>query len=294
MRPTAAQLSIKHRLLRGLGHLPIPRVRGVVGRLRPLLDEPKSTEFEVGFRGLRYRGRLDDFIDWNVFFFGCYSPHELDFLAAAARVIGGSASGATYFDVGANVGHHALFMSQHAKEVIAFEPSLWARERFLANIKLNQLGNVRVLPVALGDVDGEAQLGSGFKGNSGSRSLIWTLDQGNIENVILRRGDDLFITENLPKIDIIKLDVEGYEKRVLSGLHQTLCRDRPIILFELIGNSEKGGFRDESELHDSLYHEHALRSLTGRRRAKLTTFDWNREEAVCLPKELVSSFRHIM
>ena len=66
------------------------------------------------------------------------------------------------------------------------------------------LTNIRVFPVALGDADGEGQLGSGFEGNSGSRSLTWTLDRGRMETVILRRGDDFFREENLPKIDILE------------------------------------------------------------------------------------------
>jgi FkbM family methyltransferase len=290
----SAILSIKRQFLRALGHLPVPGVRGVVWRLRGLLGQSGSGEFEVGFGELRYRGRLDDFIDWNVLFFGSYCPQELDFLAIAARVTGVATGGVTYFDVGANVGHHALFMSRHATEVVAFEPSQWVRERFHANIALNHLSNVRVFPVALGDSDGEGQLGSGFEGNSGSRSLTWTLDRAISETVVLRRGDDFLPRENLPQIDILKLDVEGYEKLVLRGLHQTLLKDRPVILMELIGKSEKSGFRDENELRASLYPAHELFSLRGNRKAKLTPFDWNGEGVVCLPQECAHGFRHIM
>lgn len=294
MRRANAIPLVKRQFLRALGHLPVPGVRGVVWRLRGLLDKSGSDDFEVGFGELRYRGRLDDWVDWNVFLFGSYSPQELDFLATAARVMGEAAGGVTYFDVGANVGHHALFMSRHVREVVAFEPSQWVRERFHSNITLNQLGNVRVFPVALGDTDGKGQLGSGFEDNSGSRSLTWTLDQSKMETVVLRSGDDFFRRENLPKMDILKLDVEGYEKRVLLGLYQTLLKDRPIILMELVGNSEKSGFRDENQLRECLYPEHELFSLRGKRRAKLTPFDWNGEEVVCLPQEHAVRFRHIM
>lgn len=294
MQQANAILSIKRQLLRALGHLPVPRVRGVVWCLRGLLDQSGSADFEVRFGGLRYRGRLDDLIDWNVFFFGSYSPQELDFLATAARVSGGARGGVTYFDVGANVGHHALFMSQHVREVVAFEPSQRARERFYTNIRFNGLTNIRVFPIALGDADGEGQLGSGFEGNSGSRSLTWTLDRARMETVVLRRGDDFYRKENLPKMDILKLDVEGYEKRALSGLRYTLIKDRPIVLMELIGGSPKSGFQDADELRQSLYPEHVLFSLRGNRRARLAPFDWDREEAVCLPQERADSFRHMM
>jgi len=285
---------MRRHLLRALGHVPIPGVRRVVWRLWGALDQSGPADFEVRFAGLRYHGRLDDFIDWNVFFFGSYSPQELDFLRTSARIMGGVGNTATYCDIGANVGHHALFMSQRVRQVVAFEPSRYAYERFNENIRLNQLSNVRIFPIALGDRDEAGQLGSGFDGNSGSRSLKWTLDQDKMETVVVRRGDDFFSQEDLPKIDLLKLDVEGYEKDVLIGLHQTLLRDRPIILMELIGNSEKSGFRDQIELRNCLYPEHELFSLSGRRRAKLTSFDWSDEEVVCLPREHVSKFRHII
>ena len=114
-----------------------------------------------------------------------------------------------------------------------------------------------------------------------------------METVVLCRGDDFFSQQNLPKMDILELDVEGYEKRVLSGLRETLLKDRPVILTELMGNSEKSGFQDVTDLHNCLYPEHELFSLRGKRKAKLTLFDWNGGESVCLPQERAHHFRHI-
>jgi len=259
-----------------------------------MFGQPQSAEYEVGFYGLRYRGLLDDLIDRNIFFFGAYARNELDFLARAARVLGRLQSIVTYFDVGANVGQHAMFMSQHVDIVFAFEPSQAARERFQANLTLNRITNVRIFPFALGDSDGEGQLGSGFKGNSGSRSLTWTLDQDAVEIVTIRHGDNFLREKNLPRIDILKLDVEGYEKRVLKGLRERLVRDRPVILMELIGRTEKSGFANEAELRDSLYPRHTLFTLRGERKAELRPFNWDSEAAICVPREHESLFTHVI
>ncbi|HEV2551873.1 MAG TPA: FkbM family methyltransferase [Stellaceae bacterium] len=259
-----------------------------------MLKRPRSRDFEVNFDGLRYRGQLNDLVDWNLFFFGSYSPQELDFLATAAWVLGGTTSGVTYFDVGANVGQHALFMSRRAAHVVAFEPSRLARERFAANIALNAIRNLLLFPIALGDVDSQGRLGSGFKGNSGSKSLTWTLAEHKDETVEIRRGDDLVRAEGLPRVDILKLDVEGYEKQALLGLRNTLLADRPVILMELVGKREKSGFRNEPELHASLYPEHELFTLPNCRKAKLIQFDWNSETMVCLPRERIKAFRAIL
>ncbi len=279
--------------MRAIGHLPIRGAHGLIWRLNPLMKRRSSAEFEIRFDGRRYRGTLDDIIDWSLFFFGSYSPQELDFLATTAQLLGGARDGVTYFDVGANVGQHALFMSRRVANVIAFEPSAWACERFSANLKLNGITNVRLFPTALGDTDAQGELGSGFEGNSGSRSLTWTLAAEKMERVAIRRGDELVREEGIERLDILKVDVEGYEKRVLTGLKDTLMSDRPVILMELIGKSEKGGYRNVDELRDTLYPDHQLFTLRGHRRAELVPFDWNGEAAVCVPLELVPEFRSL-
>jgi len=282
--------TVLQHLLRAIGHLPVPGAHRAVWSLQGRLYDPRTAEFEVSFHGMRYRGRLDDLVDWNIFFFGGYSVKELDFLAEAARVIAQTAKEVAYFDVGANVGQHALFMSRLVTSVVAFEPARSARERFASNMALNGLENIRLYPFALGDCDESGILGSGFAGNSGSRSLTWTLDQQNTESVEIRRGDDLCRADRLPPMDILKLDVEGFERRVLSGLRERLLNDRPIVLMELVGDSEKSGFRDAAELHEALYSEHELFTLSSERDAMLAPFDWQAEEVICLPKERVEAF----
>ena len=94
----------------------------------------------------------------------------------------------------------------------------------------------------------------------------------------------------LTRMDIIKLDVEGCEKAVLKGLAPLLKRDRPILLFELMGKEIKGGFTSPDELRAHLYPDAAMFTLSGRRRPALMPFDWNAEEAVCIPKERISVF----
>jgi hypothetical protein len=120
-------------VLRFAGHLPLPRIRGAIWRVHKILNLSQSVCFEVDFAGLRYRGRLNDHIDWNVFYFGNYSPQELNLFAIAAKLIG-RPGGVNYFDIGANVGHHALFMSRYAARVVAFEPSRTVLMRFEANV----------------------------------------------------------------------------------------------------------------------------------------------------------------
>ena len=279
------------KLCRIIGHtrlLGVNRLLWKAGKLSRQVD----TEFEIDFDGRRYRGNLDDFIDRHIYFTGAYAPAELGFLDQAARALRNTQAEVTFIDIGANCGQHSLFMSRRADRVIAFEPSAEAADRLAANLALNGISNVALFRIALGDRDHTAQLGSGMPGNSGSRSLTWTLDAEQNENVEVRHAADFLDSPSvgLTRMDIIKLDVEGYEKAVLKGLSPLLKRDRPILLFELMGKQIKGGFASPDELRAHLYPDAAMFTLSGRRRPALTPFDWNAEEAVCIPKERAHAF----
>lgn len=77
----------------------------------------------VDFFGRRYRGDLAQYIDWRVFCYGSASSAELSVLEKIASQIRTRRPGPINFvDVGANVGHHTLFMAGIADQILAFEP----------------------------------------------------------------------------------------------------------------------------------------------------------------------------
>ncbi|MCP4309288.1 MAG: FkbM family methyltransferase [bacterium] len=285
LTPTLGQ-----RFLRAVGRLKIPRMEGVCQKLASWND-PTPRRFTVRFAGLNYNGRLDQHIDRKIYFLGAYSPGELDFLDFAARVLRERRCELTFADIGANVGQHSLYMCGRVDNVFAFEPNDEAADQFELNLRLNGLSNVKVLRYALGSEDGTAELGSGLAGNSGSRSLTWSLDAAKNTTVQVRHAGRAMTELGIDHLDLLKIDVEGFEKNVLDGLHTILQRDRPIIVMEMVGVEMKGGFRAEAELRDTLYDNHCLFSLGGARKSKLTKFDWSSEEIVCLPQEVAERFQ---
>lgn len=132
-------------------------------------------------------------------------------------------SGDVVYDIGANVGVHTIFMAKRVGEegrVFAFEPESQTYEMLLKNIKLNNLNNVIPLKLALGSNMGESFLYSGI--NEGSTfNLIKFGDKIN-QKIKIIRGDFLVKDKSLPLPNVVKIDVEGYEYKVLKGLEETL------------------------------------------------------------------------
>ena len=283
-------------LLRAIGHSGVPFSNSLVARLGGL-KAARPKPFSVVWRGIRYHGDFEHLIDRHIYLFGAYAPAELDFLELASKIL--RVQGIHYLtmlDIGANVGQHSLALQRDVDRIIPFEPSNRVAHRLRRNIETNKIANIEVHEVALGDRDVAGQLGSGLPGNDGSRSLNWTLDQGLNEEVVVRHGGRYLdgIEPTVREIHLIKLDVEGHEKLVFRGLEKRLRSDRPVILFELIGE-HGGGFRDEDELHTYLYSRHCLFALKKGSICQLSQFVWGRdEEVVCLPAERVEAFKDLI
>ena len=198
-------------------------------------DASEPVQFEVPFFGLKYRGRLSSFIDWSVFFYGAWARNELLLLRDAVKALRQSGSTTiTAYDIGANTGNHTLFLATQCERVIAFEPYAPVRKQMLDNLALNRIGNVTVYPVGLGDEDSELAYFEADPSSQGEGTFV-SAGAAKQTSLILpvRRGDDLLAREELPAINILKLDVEGFDARVLSGLQNRLSTDRPVVLMEL-------------------------------------------------------------
>lgn len=203
-------------------------------------DANKHYLFEVDFFGKRYRGDLAHYIDWVVFCYGGAPLKELALLRELATEVRRRRPGPiTCYDVGANVGHHTLFMSGVADRVIAFEPFPAVRKQMEDKISLNDLKNVQIIPVALGVRDEDLTYYPGEGANSGIGTFIAeNASQNRVSHVLpVRHGDTLFAENELPVIDILKVDVEGFEANVFEGLKHRIAQDRPVIVTEMLDAS---------------------------------------------------------
>lgn len=123
---------------------------------------------------------------------------------------------------GSHIGAHTIKLGMMASHVYAFEPMPESCELLRANVRVNGLRNVTIIDRALSDVA------------RGNIKLNWNLTVvegpwGDVEDdyeVPFTTIDHL----NLPRVDLIKLDIEGYETRALRGAKRTILKYRPVIM----------------------------------------------------------------
>jgi FkbM family methyltransferase len=125
-------------------------------------------------------------------------------------------------DIGANVGLWSRDLAQAFQRVIAFEPVADFRDCLLKNVAAT---NFEVRACALGEENTTINMIITPENTGHSHVDTATLGQGTIP---MHRLDSL----ELPKIDYIKIDCEGYENTILRGAKQTILRDHPVMVVE--------------------------------------------------------------
>jgi FkbM family methyltransferase len=157
--------------------------------------------------------------------------------------------GDVVYDAGANLGLYCRYLVSclGAGEVVAFEPMSENRPLLARNLALGRIEErVRVLPVALADVDGEADFQvDDWQSSSGTLNRVSggepAAGRRNLglppltEKVLCCTLDTLLAGQRLPAPDLIKIDVEGAEGMLLRGARQVLHRRGPRLLVELHG-----------------------------------------------------------
>jgi FkbM family methyltransferase len=231
---TAFQPAASDRLLRWFGHRRWLRY-GLRNRLLCALRNPATMErqpFETAFAGFRYRGDLSRWIDWIVYYFGVYEVDELELVRRRL-----SDDQAIALDIGANVGHHTLYLASFCAHVHAFEPFEGVARFIDEKVALNKLEHhITVHRVGLSDADAELPYFASTGNNIGNGTFVPSLaDAHEAPSCVLalRHGDRCVASLNLPRVDLVKIDVEGFELKVLEGLRQTLARYRPLVMLEL-------------------------------------------------------------
>lgn len=128
------------------------------------------------------------------------------------------------FDCGANIGYYTILFARLAKNGIvhAFEPTN-TYDMLVENIKFNDMTNVRLINKALGKKSGKVEE---------TIYRVWGTppEKGVYDFITI---DDYCKENKINKLDLIKIDTDGFDFDILMGAKETLKKLCPVVLVEI-------------------------------------------------------------
>jgi FkbM family methyltransferase len=211
-------------------------IRSISGFILPKIKAALFSLHTLGFRGktvkLITRGSTsfklvlkpeNGYLDAFIYAYGLYEPGIVTTFEKHVN------EGDICIDVGANIGHHSIIMSQLVGpkgKVFAYEPIPAMREQMNESLELNKITNVTIIENALSDAPGILHLHVNTSNVAGSSFV--NSNQGSDISVEVRTLDSF----TYPVVNFMKIDVEGFEYHVLLGAKETILRCKPRILLE--------------------------------------------------------------
>jgi len=186
--------------------------------------------------GINYKVDLTEGIDLSIFLFGNFQRYITQnryFYLPGDAVI---------FDIGANIGSMAFKFAQLAQKgrVYAFEPTNYAFNKFRINLALNPELSRRIVPLQL-FVSEHSEIKHKIKAYSSWRIDGKHTDTHPVHGGIIKSAesvaavtiDDFCREREIPRIDLIKIDTDGFEYSILRGAQKSIGKFLPYIIFEI-------------------------------------------------------------
>lgn len=174
-----------------------------------------------------------------------------------------------FVDIGGNIGLYALWVARDAgpdARVISFEPHPRTFQKLAYNCRINGHGNIEILNVGIGPADEDTTLFSDGGGNIGGASMLREASGDKVATSIhIRPLADLLRQHEFARVDLLKIDIEGFEDRalmpflsdasneplfpksiLLETVHQHLWND------DLIGMLTSLGYREIGSTEENL------------------------------------------
>jgi len=173
-----------------------------------------------------YLNPFDEGISSSLHLHGTYEPLATALMKEIIR------PGMTVIEIGANIGYYALLQARWVGatgRVIAIEPEPGNFGLLVRNVSVNGYTNVSTVNAAIARRSGNATL---WLHNSFERhSLIEGSESNASIEVPAWSVDDLVRDE--ARVDVVKMDIEGYECEAIYGMVQTMKKHKPVFIVEI-------------------------------------------------------------
>ena len=199
------------------------------------------------------------------------------------------APGATFYDIGANVGFFSLIAARLVGPegaVYAFEPVPENARHIERNARLNGFSNVMVVEAAASNRTGTGDL---ILTRHAGGATLRTADVGtppdatDVTPVPLVRLDDWIRREGASPPDVVKVDVEGAEWSVFDGMLATIREHQPILVYEIDGEEKRGVETRCAEIEQMVYDlGYGVSRLTD----SYVDSDWSVVHSVAVPRSV--------
>jgi FkbM family methyltransferase len=196
--------------------------RGLRGLLRLVPSGTSVRVLQGPLRGARWIVGSGTHGCW----LGSYERRKQEAFAASIR------PGQVVFDAGAHVGFYTLLASRRVGAegaVVAFEPLPRNLAYLREHVRLNGVRNVEVVDAAVGEQEGVARFREGPNSSSGA------VDAGGALEAPMVTLDSFVACARAPRLDVIKMDIEGGEAAALRGGLETLRRFHPVVFLATHG-----------------------------------------------------------
>ncbi len=179
-------------------------------------------------RGHKMAVFANDYVGILINQFGLYERDELDLLFEFLTPLKECFSSGTALDIGANIGNHSVFFSTYFSQVHSFEPS--PDTYYLLHYNAKQRENITAHNMGLGDLSGQFHMVENHTNIGGTYIDTADNDQDRGETISVQKMDELSI--DLDALTFMKIDVEGFEERVIKGGIESIKKHQPLIVFE--------------------------------------------------------------
>lgn len=189
---------------------------------------PSGSIRQTVVNGIAYHLDIHNWNDWEVYFHA--QGHAIDKLISLCK------TDDYIIDIGCNIGCVLMNMTSRigpGGRAYGFEPNPITYKKLVSNLKLNTFPNITVTQAALGNMEGLVEPVNIVEDNLG-RSIVkvTTNNKHDVTSPIFTL-DSFCDRIKLSRLNIVKIDVEGYEQNVILGGLKTIEKFRPTLFIEI-------------------------------------------------------------